>query len=146
MFIGGATRSTAGGIKLQTFSVLLFAIIASLRGNQHAVAFGREIPHVQVYRALAIALMSVALVLTVAFTLTLTETAPFLDILFETVSAFGTVGLSTGITPELSTIGRLIIITVMFIGRLGPLSVALALVARMGPDQLRHARESVRIG
>jgi len=80
------------------------------------------------------------------FFLTLTENFKFIDLLFESVSAFGTVGLSTGITPALSVAGRLIIITVMFFGRLGPLTITLALVQRQNIYGTRYPRETVRIG
>lgn len=146
MFIGGSAGSTAGGIKVQTFSVLFFAILAALQSREHAVAFGREISHIQVYRALTIALVSVAIVVGVALSLTIVEPERFIAILFETVSAFGTVGMSTGITPDLTTPSRLIIIGVMFVGRLGPLTLALALAARGRPERLRYANTEVRIG
>lgn len=146
MFIGGASGSTAGGIKIQTFALLFFAILATLRGREHASAFGREIGHIQVYRALSVALLAIAVVVLVALVLTLTEDQRFLDILFESVSAFATVGLSNGVTPELSIPGRLIIIVTMFIGRLGPLTLALALAARTSRENIRYATDTVRIG
>ncbi len=104
MFIGGI-RLNGGGIKVQTFSLLFFAILASIRGSDYVVAFGREIPHAQVYRALSVALLAVAIVFAVALTLSITEPFDFTDVFFEAVSAFGTVGLSTGITPELGIWG-----------------------------------------
>lgn len=146
MFIGGSAGSTAGGIKLQTFSLLLFAIISALRGRDHVAAFGREATNTQVYRALSVALLAIAILFSVAFTLTLTEQQRFVTVLFESVSALGTVGLSTGITPELSTPGRLIIAGAMFAGRLGPLTLALALAARVPRQPFRYAPEPVRIG
>lgn len=150
MFIGGASASTAGGIKVQTFSVLMFAIVSAIRGTgEHVVAFGREIPHPQVYRALAVALLAIAAVFGVALLLTVTETARFIDLLFETVSAFGTVGLSTGVTPGLTAWGRVMLIGMMFMGRLGPLTLALALAARAARRHghgFRYAPETVRIG
>ncbi len=146
MFIGGASGSTAGGIKVQTFSLLLFAILASVRGHTRVVAFGREVPHVQVYRALALALLSIAVVFITALTLALTIETRFIDVWFETASAFGTVGLSTGITPELNAAARLVLVVTMFIGRLGPLTLALALAARARPSPVRYAPETVRLG
>ena len=146
MFIGGASGSTAGGIKVQTFALLFFAILASARGHTRVVAFGREVPHAQVYRALAVALLSIALVFVVALALALTIETRFINVWFEAVSAFGTVGLSTGITPELGTAGRLILVLTMFAGRLGPLTLALALAARARPSPVRYAQETVRLG
>jgi trk system potassium uptake protein len=146
MFIGGASGSTAGGIKVTTFSVLLIAIVSTIRGEPSATAFGRRIQHAIVYRALAVALLSIGFVFVVGLGLTLTTEATFVQTLFEAVSAFGTVGASTGITPELSDPARLITTFAMFVGRLGPLTLVLALAARAHPVAYRPAVESVRIG
>ena len=146
MFIGGASGSTAGGIKVNTFSVLLIAIASTVRGQPSAQAFGRRIQHAIVYRALAVALLSVAFVFAIGLGLTLTTDATFVQTLFEAVSAFGTVGATTGITPDLSDPARLITSFAMFVGRLGPLTLVLALAARARPMPYRPAVESVRIG
>jgi trk system potassium uptake protein TrkH len=146
MFIGGASGSTAGGIKVNTFSVLLIAIVSTVRGQPSAMAFGRRIQHAVVYRALAVALLALAWVFIVGLGLTLTTDATFVQTLFEAVSAFGTVGASTGITPELTDTARLITAVAMFVGRLGPLTLVLALAARQRPTPVRPAVESVRIG
>lgn len=146
MLVGGASGSTAGGIKVNNFSVLLLTVWSSLRGKENPSAFGREFHVQQIHRALAIAVLSVFLVSVAVFFLTLTENFEFIDLLFESVSAFGTVGLSSGITPSLSFTGRLIIIAVMFFGRLGPLTITLALVQRQNINGTRYPRETVRIG
>jgi trk system potassium uptake protein len=146
MFIGGASGSTAGGIKVNTFSVLLIAIASTVRGQPSAMAFGRRIQHAVVYRALAVALLAIAFVFVIGLGLTLTTEATFVQTLFESVSAFGTVGASTGITPELTDPARLIMAFAMFVGRLGPLTLVLALAARARPLPFRPAVESVRIG
>ena len=146
MFIGGASASTAGGIKVNTFAVLLAAVLSSIGGKTHATAFGREIPQPQVYRALTVLLLGMVMVFAVAFFLTISEGFPFIQILFETVSAFATVGLSTGITNELSQLGRLIIILTMFLGRIGPLTLALVLAQREEAAPYRYAEERVKIG
>jgi trk system potassium uptake protein TrkH len=146
MFIGGASASTAGGIKVNTFAVLLAAVLSSIGGKTHATAFGREIPQPQVYRALTVLILGIAMVFIVAFSLTMSEGLPFDQILFETVSAFATVGLSTGITDELSQLGRLIIILTMFLGRVGPLTLALTMAQREEATPYRYAEERVRIG
>jgi trk system potassium uptake protein TrkH len=146
MFIGGASGSTAGGIKVNTFSVLLIAILSTVKGQPSAMAFGRRIQHTIVYRALAVALLSLAFVFVIGLGLTLTTDATFVQTLFEAVSAFGTVGASTGITPELTDPARLITTFAMFVGRLGPLTLVLALAARARPIPYRPAVESVRIG
>lgn len=146
MFIGGASGSTAGGIKVNTFSVLLIAIVSTVRGQPSAQAFGRRIQHAIVYRALAVALLAVAFVFAVGLGLTLTTDATFVQTLFEAVSAFGTVGATTGITPGLTDPARLIATFAMFVGRLGPLTLVLALAARAQPIPYRPAIETVRIG
>jgi trk system potassium uptake protein TrkH len=146
MFIGGASASTAGGIKITTLAVLLWTVWSSLRGRDSVVAFGREIPVGQVHRALVVVVGAVFSVFVVAFALTLTEGIPFLAILMEVVSAFGTNGLSTGVTSELSTVGRFIITVAMFLGRIGPLTVALALAQREEIALYRYTQERVKIG
>ena len=146
MFIGGASASTAGGIKVNTLAVLLAAVLSSISGRTHVTAFGREIPQPQVFRALTVLVLGISMVFAVAFLLTISEGFPFIDILFETISAFGTVGLSTGITTELSQMGRLIIILTMFLGRIGPLTLALVLAQREEVSPYRYAEERVKIG
>ena len=147
MFIGGASASTAGGIKINTFAVVLVAMLAAFVGRNHASAFGREIPQVQVQRAMVIGAVSAAFVFGVAVVLAATEEAfEFMDLFFESVSAFGTVGLSTGLTPDLSRWGHLILITAMFLGRLGPLAIALAMAQRAETAIYRYPQERVTIG
>lgn len=146
MFIGGASGSTAGGIKVNTFAVLLIAIVSTVRGEPSATAFGRRIKHAIVYRALAVLILAIGFVFFTGLGLTLTTEATFVQTLFEAISAFGTVGASTGITPELSDPARIITSFAMFVGRLGPLTLVLALAARAHPVSYRPAVESVRIG
>jgi trk system potassium uptake protein TrkH len=146
MFIGGASGSTAGGIKVNTFSVLLIAIVSTVRGQPSAEAFGRRVPHSVIYRALSVALLSIAFVFTVGFGLQLITGRTFVEVLFESVSAIGTVGASTGITPDLPEAARLLLIPAMFAGRLGPLTLVLALAARARPVSYRPAVETMRIG
>lgn len=146
MFIGGASGSTAGGIKVSTFGVLMATIWSAVRGREHAGAFGREFTIQQIYRALAVAVLSMGFVSVVVFLLTVTEEFRFLDLVFETFSAFGTVGLSTGITPGLSVAGRLLVIATMFTGRLGPLTLVLSLIQHQRPADYRYPEDVVRIG
>ena len=147
MFVGGASASVAGGIKVNTLAVALVAILSTLRGRTHASAFGREIPQPQVQRAMVIGALSTAFVFLVAIVLTAAESGfEFIDLFFETLSAFGTVGLSTGITPDLSGVGQVIVIISMFIGRLGPLTIGLAMAQRHEGDVYRYAQERVTIG
>jgi trk system potassium uptake protein len=146
MFIGGASGSTAGGIKVNTFSVLLIAIISTARGLPSATAFGRRIQHVVVYRAISVVLISISVLFILGYTLELVSDHDFVDVLFEAVSAVGTVGASRGITGELPGVAQLAIIIAMFIGRLGPLTLVIALAARQRPVSYRPAVESMRIG
>ncbi|MFP5343729.1 MAG: TrkH family potassium uptake protein [Candidatus Limnocylindria bacterium] len=147
MFIGGASGSTAGGIKVNTFSILLVAIVSTARGLPSATAFGRRIPHILIYRALSVALLSIAVAFMVGLLLELTApNATFVQVMFESISALGTVGASTGITPTLPDPARVVAIVAMFIGRLGPLTLVLALTARARPVLSRPAVETMRIG
>ncbi len=147
MFIGGASASVAGGVKVNTLAVVFAGIVALIRQRNHAAAFGREIPENQIRRAYFILIVSAVFVFLVVLTLTITERgANLMDILYETASAFGTVGLSTGITPSLSAIGQVLIVATMFIGKLGPLTVGLTMAQRPEHDLYRYAQERVTIG
>ena len=146
MFVGGASGSTAGGIKVNTFGMLLATVWSTIRGKEHPGAFGREFRPQQTHRALTVAMLSLGLVGIVTLVLTITEKSDFIKVLFETVSAFGTVGLSTGITPSLSLAGKLIITITMFAGRLGPLTLALSLIQSQEPSAYRYPQGDVRIG
>ncbi|MHC1721534.1 MAG: TrkH family potassium uptake protein [Clostridiaceae bacterium] len=130
MFIGGAPGSTGGGIKTSTAAVLLFAVKAVIEGREDAEVFGKRLSKNLVNRAFAITAVSFALLTMVTMALMITESFTFTEILYETTSAFGTVGLSLGITPELSTIGKILISFTMYIGRLGPFTFALALAQK----------------
>jgi len=130
MFIGGGSGGTAGGIKVTTFFLLFFAIVAEVRGDETIDAFHRRIPPTTIRLALTVALLGVAAVVTGTLAL-LTISHHDLDpVLFEVVSAFGTVGLSTGITPTLPTAGHYVLIALMFVGRIGPVTAAAALALR----------------
>jgi Trk-type K+ transport system membrane component len=146
MFIGGGSGGTAGGIKVTTFFLLLFAIVAEVRGDDTIDAFNRRIPSVTIRLALTVALLGVALV--VAGTLALlTLTGLDLDrVLFESVSAFGTVGLSTGITPMLPPAGHYVLIALMFLGRIGPVTAAAALAVRSRRKLYRFPEERPIVG
>lgn len=145
MFIGGGSASTAGGIKLTTFIVLILATRAVLRQQAEPVVFGRAISQDTVLRALAIIVISLMAVALATFLLTITEPFPFQDILFEAMSGFATVGLSRGLTPELSDFGKTVIILCMFVGRLGPLTLAFILTAR-SKSSVRYPHGEIYIG
>ena len=148
MYIGGAPGSVAGGIKVVTFALIVSAVYSSLRGRSHAEAFGREIQQPQLHRALAVAVLALGLIFITVMTLVEIERdAPFLHILFDTVSALGTVGATTGIVPELELASQSIIMAAMFVGRLGPLILALAMAPKEDEiEAYRFAQEQVRIG
>ena len=130
MFIGGGSASTASGIKLTTFVVVVFATIDYIRGIPEPHLFGKTIKIEVLIRSLAITILSAFLVFGSLFLLAITEHLPLLPLAVEVFSAFGTVGLSTGITGELSTIGKILLCIVMFIGRIGPLTVFFLLLQR----------------
>lgn len=146
MFIGGASGSTAGGIKVGTFAILIAATLSTAAGKERAEAGGREIRRADVDRALTLTVASVIIVFLSTLALAQLVVFDFLDIMFEATSAFGTVGLSTGITTDLNDAGLLLLTLAMLVGRLGPLTLALALVQRQRPTRRRLAEERVRIG
>lgn len=146
MFIGGVAGSTTGGIKVNTLGVMLAAVTSAIRGRPKVEAFRQQVPDELVSKALTVAVLGIATILIAVFVLTIVEDAPPIELLFETVSAFGTVGNSTGITSTLSTAGQFIIIFLMFSGKIGPLTLMLALARRREPSRFRYAEESVRIG
>ncbi len=141
MFIGGGSASTAGGLKVTTFILLLFAIIAEARGEPEVNAFDRRIDPRTIRQALAVALLGIAAVMGASVLIIELTGLPLKDVLFETTSAFGTVGLSTGITAKLNEPAQLIIIGLMFLGRLGPATLVSALVLRE-----RHRRYTLPEG
>ncbi|PZE22172.1 Trk family potassium uptake protein [Paenibacillus xerothermodurans] len=138
MFIGAGPGSTAGGIKITTVAALLAGVRTMLQGKRDIVLFHHRLAPDRILKALTVATLGVALVVVVTMVLSVTEQASFIRILFEAVSAFGTVGLSTGITPELSDIGRALLIFTMFAGRLGPITLAYALRPKQEKDLFRH--------
>ncbi|MBA2315981.1 MAG: Trk family potassium uptake protein [Chloroflexi bacterium] len=146
MFIGGASGSTAGGIKLNTLAVLVVASMSAVRGDPSASAFGRRLPHVVVYRSVAILLVALTGAIGLALALRLAVPGDLLDLTFEGISALGTVGVSTGITTGLGPAGQVLLVVAMFVGRLGPLALVLALAARTRPVAHRPAVETIRIG
>jgi len=149
MFIGASPGGTGGGIKTTTFGVFLGTIWSMLRGRTQVEIFRRSIPKDIVTSALLLTTLTLMLLSVFAFVLLVTEDLMPIQIFFELFSAFGTVGLSTGITPNLTIIGKLIIITTMFIGRVGPLTLMLAISQirqRRGNIEYEYPEESVIIG
>lgn len=145
MFIGGGSLSTASGIKVVTFMVLILSTYAYLRRDEQIHVFKRDISKETISKALALTMVSVVMTWLAIFALLLTENAPMIDVVFEAVSALGTVGLSRGLTGQLSASGELIIIFMMFMGRLGPLTLAYFL-ASPRQKKLRFAETKLAIG
>ncbi len=133
MVIGGGSTSTAGGIKVTTFILLLLATIAFFKRRQQLHVFGRSLGPDEVMKVLALTMVSMLTVFMAIFFITISHDGEFLDLAFEVTSAFGTVGLSRGATGELDGFGRAIIIAVMFIGRVGPLTLGFFLATRSKP-------------
>ena len=146
MFIGASPGSTGGGIKTSTFAILLLSVRSILKGKPAVEAFRRTIPASGVLKALALLVSALFIVGMIFFLLLLSEDQPYLDLLFETVSAFGTVGLSTGVTPSLTAIGKLLITVMMFLGRIGPLTLGLALSRSFLRDRIDYPEARIMIG
>ncbi|UCE98555.1 MAG: hypothetical protein JSV82_05040 [Planctomycetota bacterium] len=149
MFIGGSPGSTAGGIKTVTLAVVIMTVVAALRKREEVELFKRSIRIVVVGRAITVTVLFVVVLFAATLALSITENAngfSMAEIMFEAGSALGTVGLTTGITPSLTTVGKLIIIAVMLIGRLGPLTLLAALTFNLKPAQYNYPQEAVIVG
>ena len=146
MFIGAAPGSTGGGIKVTTFATLVGAVIAMMRGKDEVVLFRFRLARERIFKALTITMISLAVVVAVTMVLCTTEDRAFLRILFEAVSAFGTCGLSTGITPQLTDFGKLLLSLTMFAGRIGPLTFAYALRPKEEKELYRYPEGRIIIG
>lgn len=146
MFIGASPSSTGGGIKTTTFTILVGAVISMIRGQSDLVLFRYRMAQERIFKAVTITMLALFLVVAVAMVLSTTEDASFLSILFETTSAFGTVGLTMGLTGKLTVIGKILISFTMFAGRLGPLTLAYALGPKKGKELYRHPEGKMIIG
>lgn len=146
MFIGGASGSTAGGIKVTTFSIIIFATLSYIKGNSDVNLFNRKVPETVIKKSISIITLSVVLIFITTIVLLINKEGTFIQVLFESVSAFGTVGLSTGITPNLNIISKLQIIITMFFGRIGPLSAAIIISTGQGPKNLPYKFPEGKIG
>lgn len=146
MFIGASPGSTGGGIKTTTFTMMIGAVIAMLRGREDVVLFRYRLAQERIYKALTITPLALLLIASVSMILSTTEDSNFLAILFETTSAFATVGLTMGLTPELSAIGKVLLCLTMFAGRLGPLTLAYALGPKQGKPLYKYPEGKIIIG
>ncbi|PWH07738.1 potassium transporter Trk [Brachybacterium endophyticum] len=146
MFIGGGSGSTGGGIKVTTFALLALSIVAEARGDRDVEVFGRRIPHETIRQAIGVLVMSASVVFVSTFLVL--EMTPFSldEVLFEVLSAFGTVGLSTGITPHLGDAASFVLIVCMYLGRIGPMTLGAALALRSRSRVVRLPSERPIVG
>jgi trk system potassium uptake protein len=146
MFIGGGSAGTSGGIKVTTFAVLAFVIWAEIRGEPTAHVGGRRIPAALQREALTVALLAVGVVVAGTVVLLTISRAPLDLVLFEVVSAFGTVGMTTGLSAQLPDGGQVVVMLLMFLGRLGPITLASALALRERVRRYELPEERTIIG
>ncbi|MDA3731245.1 TrkH family potassium uptake protein [Niameybacter massiliensis] len=150
MFIGGSPAGTAGGVKTVTIGVLILCAMSTIKGRESTEIYNRRIPGSVITRALTVIMIAITAIFGMLMILTVTENVEFLDLLFEVVSAFATVGLTLGITASLTTIGKIMIIILMFIGRLGPVTIAVALMVRQKKakekQSIQYPEEKVMVG
>jgi Trk-type K+ transport system membrane component len=146
MFIGAGPASTSGGIKVTTFAVLGFVIWSEVRGDRDVNIFHRRLPTEIVRQAVTIALLSIGVVVGMSLVLMASDRLTLIDALFEASSAFGTVGLSTGVTGTISTFGHLMLVVVMLAGRVGPVTFVTAIALRERARSYRLPEERPIIG
>ncbi len=146
MFIGASPGSTGGGIKTSTFGIFLGSVWSMLRGRDSVEMFKRNVPRDIVNKAFSVIILALMLLGTFGFVLLFTQKGNPVHLLFELLSAFGTVGLSAGVTPHLTTLGKAVIIMTMFVGRIGPLTLALAVGQHRESVAYEYPDEAVMIG
>lgn len=147
MFIGGSPGSTAGGIKTTTFGILIVTVICVIRGKEDIEVFNRRFAKDLIYKAFTLFFVGATLVITVTMILSYTEPGQsFMTLLYETVSAFATVGLTLSFTPKLSEIGKILIMIMMYLGRVGPLTVVLALTRIKTNTGIKYPEGKILIG
>ncbi|MEF3302425.1 TrkH family potassium uptake protein [Paenibacillus sp. GYB003] len=146
MFVGAAPGSSGGGIKVTTFAILIGAMVAMVRGKEDIVMFRYRIAKDRIYKAITFTLLSFFLIVLAAMVLSTTEDYPFLGILFEVTSAYATTGMSMGLTSQLTTPGKIVIMLLMFIGRLGPVTLAFTLTSKAEKELFRYPEGKITIG
>lgn len=150
MFIGGSPAGTAGGIKTVTFGLIVLMIVSIYKGHSDVIVFNRRIKKRQVLRAFSIFIIAASLTIIGMFILLTTESLPVVNLIFEVFSAFGTVGLSAGVTGGLSEIGKYVIIVLMYIGRIGPITMLISFVKKSNTvyseNKIRYVDDNVLIG
>lgn len=146
MFIGASPGSTGGGIKTTTFGVIMFYVIGTIKRKEHVEVFKRRIDWEILNRAIVIFVLAIGYVLIIATCLLIVEDFPPEKVIFEVISAFGTVGLTLGITPDLTSFSKILIIITMFVGRLGPLTFALAFGENKKKTISKYPKENILVG
>jgi trk system potassium uptake protein TrkH len=146
MFIGTAPTSTGGGIKVTTLALVALLVVAQVRGQERITLFWRTLPSPLIARALSVLTLAALLVFLCTVALMISDGLALLPALFEVTSAFGTVGLSLDVTPQLGTFGKILISVLMFMGRVGPITFIVALAARQYTPHYRYPEEEIAIG
>ncbi|ALS23456.1 TrkH family potassium uptake protein [Paenibacillus sp. YK5] len=146
MFIGASPGSAGGGIKTTTFAILVGALVAMVRGKEDIVMFRYRLGKDRILKAITLTMFAIFMVVFITMLLSTTEDHAFLVILFEVTSAFGTVGLSMGLTPQLTEFGKVVIALTMFTGRLGPMTLAYALGKKTDKELYRYPEGKITIG
>lgn len=147
MFIGGSPGSTAGGLKTTTFAVLILTVVSVLNGRDDTEVFGRRFSKESVYKAFTLFVLAMAIVLGVTMILSVAEPEQqFIDLLYEASSAIGTAGITTGVTQQIGTLSKFVIMLAMYFGRLGPITVFLALMKKNKKAGIRYPEAKILIG
>ena len=146
MFIGGSPSGTAGGVKTTTVAVILIAAMSIIKGTEEAESFRRVIPLKTIRKAMAVVLVSFSVLLVGTVALSAVTGGNFVDVIFEVSSAVGTVGLTRGFTGTMNVAGKLIVIVCMYLGRIGPISMAVAIQAKKKRGLASYAEEDVTVG
>lgn len=146
MFIGGSPGSTAGGIKTTTLAIIVLTLISIIKGRDDTEVLGKRIARDTVQKAFLVFMLGIGIVLGVTLILTMTQKASLESLLFEAISAFGTVGLTLGVTPHLTAIGKVVIMLTMYLGRVGPMTVVLALTRKKKKRDYRYPEDKILIG
>lgn len=147
MFIGGSPGSTAGGVKTTTLGIVIFTLISVLKGREDVEVYHKKLSQSTVYRAVAVFLLGISIVVMGVMVLSIAEVgATFEVILYEVLSAFGTVGLTQGITPSLTAVSKVTLTLIMYMGRVGPLTVMLALAGKQSKANVKYPEGKLLIG
>ena len=147
MLIGGSAASVAGGIKVNTIAIIAISVFSTIRCKSYASAFGREIPKSQIRLSISIGILAISCAFITSIILSITENQQsFINVWFETVSALGTVGLTTGLSEQASSLGKLILSILMFTGRIAPMTLALIVTQNLQKPSYKFAEEELILG